>query len=184
MTQPGDPKSSSTGRPGDDFRKIDGVGRRFEQRLWDAGIFTYRDLAQRTPEEIAAVLAPMAGISPERISSQARELAGSPPEAPSRASTMRPSTSNSFSSPTTASAAPKFISTKRTPETPGQDGMRSDCSPSCATGYRCPPRQLLPMRPVLSRLMHRQEIRSLQTPGPHLRASRQPPFPAACRPCP
>ena len=82
MTQPGDPKSSSTGRPGDDLRKIDGVGRRFEQRLWDAGIFTYRDLAQRTPEEIAAVLAPMAGISPERIFSQARELAGSPTEAP------------------------------------------------------------------------------------------------------
>ncbi len=82
MTQRGDPKSSSTGPSGDDFRKIDGVGRRFEQRLWDAGIFTYKDLAQRTPEEIAAVLAPMAGISPERIASQARELAGSPPEAP------------------------------------------------------------------------------------------------------
>ena len=48
MTQSGDPESSSTGRPGDDFRKIDGVGRTFEQRLWDAGIFTYRDLAQRT----------------------------------------------------------------------------------------------------------------------------------------
>lgn len=82
MTQRGDPKSSSTGRSGDDLRKIDGVGRRFEQRLWDAGIFTYEDLAQRTPKEIAAVLAPMAGISPERIASQARELAGSPPEAP------------------------------------------------------------------------------------------------------
>lgn len=81
MTQRGDPKSSSTGQAGDDFRKIDGIGRKFEQRLWDAGIFTYRDLAQRTPEEIAAVLAPMAGISPERIASQARELAGSPPEA-------------------------------------------------------------------------------------------------------
>jgi len=62
------------------LRKIDGVGPRFERRLWDAGIFTYRDLARRTPEEIAAVLAPMAGISPERIASQARELAG-PPEA-------------------------------------------------------------------------------------------------------
>src|SRR5215472_18977173 len=81
MTQRGDPKSSSAGRPGDDFRKIDGVGPRFEQRLWDAGIFTYKDLARRTPEEIAAVLAPMAGISPERIASQARELAESPPEA-------------------------------------------------------------------------------------------------------
>lgn len=82
MTQRGDPKSSSTGRPGDDFQKIDGVGRRFEQRLWDAGIFTYSDLAQRTPEELAAVLAPMAGISAERIARQARELAGSPPQAP------------------------------------------------------------------------------------------------------
>ena len=82
MTQSGDPQSSSAGRSGDDLRKIDGVGRRFEQRLWDAGISTYEDLAQRTPEEIAAVLAPMAGISPERIASQARELAGSPPEAP------------------------------------------------------------------------------------------------------
>ena len=81
MTQRGDPKRSSAERSGDDFRKIDGVGRRFEQRLWDAGIFTYKDLARRTPEEIAAVLAPMAGISPERIGSQARELAGSPPEA-------------------------------------------------------------------------------------------------------
>jgi hypothetical protein len=80
MTQRGDPKSSSAGRSGDDFRKIDGIGRRFEQRLWDAGIFTYDDLARRTPEEIAAVLAPMAGISPERIASQAGELAGRPPE--------------------------------------------------------------------------------------------------------
>ena len=82
MTQRGDPKRSSAGQSGDDFRKIDGVGRRFEQRLWDAGIFTYKDLARRTPEEIAAVLAPMAGISPEHIASQARELAGPPPEAP------------------------------------------------------------------------------------------------------
>jgi hypothetical protein len=82
MTQRGDPQPSGAGRPGDDFRRIDGVGRRFEQRLWDAGIFTYEDLARRTPEEIAAILAPMAGISPERIASQARELAGSPPEAP------------------------------------------------------------------------------------------------------
>jgi len=81
MAQRGDPKRSSAGRSGDDFQKIDGVGRKFEQRLWDAGIFTYKDLARRTPEEIAAVLAPMAGISPERIASQARELAESPPEA-------------------------------------------------------------------------------------------------------
>jgi len=81
MTQRGDPKPGRAGRSGDDFRKIDGIGRRFEQRLWDAGIFTYDDLARRTPEEIAAVLAPMAGISPEHLASQARERAGHPPEA-------------------------------------------------------------------------------------------------------
>jgi len=81
MTQRGDPKPSRAERSGDDFRKTDGIGRVFEQRLWDAGIFTYNDLAQCTPEAIAAVLAPMAGISPERIASQARELAGPPPEA-------------------------------------------------------------------------------------------------------
>lgn len=81
MTQRGDPKSGGAGRPGDDFRKIDGISRVFEQRLWHAEIFTYDDLARRSSEEIAAVLAPMAGISPECIASQARELAGLPRQA-------------------------------------------------------------------------------------------------------
>ncbi len=86
MTQSGDPQSSSTGPSGDDFRKIDGIGRILERRLWDAGILTYSDLGQRTPEEIAAVLPSTAGISAERIASQdwtgqARELAEHPPEA-------------------------------------------------------------------------------------------------------
>lgn len=75
------PRPNQAGQSGDDFRKIAGIGPVLAQRLWDAGILTYEDLARRTPEEIAAVLAPMAGISPERIGSQARELAGSPPEA-------------------------------------------------------------------------------------------------------
>ena len=86
MTQSGDPQSSSTGPSGDDFRKIDGIGRVLERRLWDAGILTYSDLGQRTPEEIAAILPSTAGISAERIASQdwtgrARELAEHPPEA-------------------------------------------------------------------------------------------------------
>jgi hypothetical protein len=38
-------------------------------------------LEQRTPEEIAAILPSTAGISAERIASQARELAERPPEA-------------------------------------------------------------------------------------------------------
>jgi hypothetical protein len=85
VTQSGDPQSSSTGPSGDDFRKIDGIGRILERRLWDAGILTYNDLGQRTPEEIAAILPSTAGISTERIASQdwtgqARELAEHPPE--------------------------------------------------------------------------------------------------------
>jgi hypothetical protein len=86
VTQRGDPQSSSTGPSGDDFRKIDGIGPVLERRLWDAGILTYNDLGQRTPEEIAAALPSTAGISAERIASQnwtgqARELAEDPPEA-------------------------------------------------------------------------------------------------------
>jgi hypothetical protein len=86
VTQSGDPQSSSTGPSGDEFRRIDGIGRILERRLWDAGILTYSDLGQRTPEEIAAILPSTAGISAERIASQdwtgqARELAEHPPEA-------------------------------------------------------------------------------------------------------
>lgn len=184
MTQPGDPKSSSTGRPGDDFRKIDGVGRRFEQRLWDAGIFTYGDLAQRTPEEIAAVLAPMAGISPERISSQARELAGSPPEAPVPRQHY-------------AAFHVEFLlesdnSVRRTKvhqhQTDARDAWPGWDEERLLSFLR--DRIPLPAAPApadapgAEPVMHRQEIRSLQTPGPHLRAGRQPAFPTACRPCP
>jgi Helix-hairpin-helix domain len=82
MPQRDDPKPSRTGHPGDDFQKIVGIGPTLAQRLWNAGILTYDDLARRSPEELAAV----AGMSTERIASQnwtgqARELAGPPPEA-------------------------------------------------------------------------------------------------------
>ena len=86
MTHSGDPQSSSTGPSGDDFRKIDGIGRVRERLLWDAGILTYGDLGLRTPEDIAALLPSTAGISAELIASQnwtgqARELAEHAPEA-------------------------------------------------------------------------------------------------------
>jgi hypothetical protein len=82
MSQRDDPKPSRAGQSGDDFQKIAGIGSTLAQRLWNAGILTYDDLARRDPKEIAAV----AGISAERIASQnwtgqARELAGPPPEA-------------------------------------------------------------------------------------------------------
>ena len=75
-------RANRAGQSGDDFRKITGIGRAVAQRLSDAGIRTYEELAKRTPEEIAAVLAHMAGISPERILDQdwisAAELRASP----------------------------------------------------------------------------------------------------------
>jgi Helix-hairpin-helix domain len=79
-------KSNPTGQPGDDFRRIPGIGPALERRLHDAGILTYQDLADRTPEQIAAALANVTGVSAERIASQdwigqARQLAGPPPEA-------------------------------------------------------------------------------------------------------
>jgi len=66
---------------GDDFQQIPGIGAATERRLHDAGILSYQDLAARSPEQIAASLAGMAGLSPARIASQnwagrARELAG------------------------------------------------------------------------------------------------------------
>jgi hypothetical protein len=75
------PTSNHAGQSGDDFQKIVGIGPVVARRLQDAGFQTYDDLAQRTPEEIAAV----AGKSSESIVSQnwigqARELAGTSPE--------------------------------------------------------------------------------------------------------
>ena len=74
------PTSNDAGQSSDDFRKIAGIGPVVAQRLRDAGILTYEDLARRTPGEIAAV----AGKSSESIVGQnwigqARELAGPSP---------------------------------------------------------------------------------------------------------
>jgi Helix-hairpin-helix domain len=86
MPRRDDPKSNRAGQSGDDFQKIAGIGPVLALRLWNAGILTYDDLARRTPAEIAATLADVAGISAERIASQnwtgqARELGEPPPEA-------------------------------------------------------------------------------------------------------
>lgn len=74
-------KSAPADQPGDDFRKIAGIGAAIERRLHDAGILTYQDLAARSPEQTAASLADVAGLSAARIASQdwtgqARQLAG------------------------------------------------------------------------------------------------------------
>ena len=83
---PRDPrKSTPAGQAGDDFQQIQGIGAAIDRRLHDAGILTYQDLAALTPEQIAASLAGVAGLSPARIASQdwvgqASRLAG--PAAP------------------------------------------------------------------------------------------------------
>ena len=95
---PRDPRTSTpAGQAGDDFQQIQGIGAAIDRRLHDAGILTYQDLAALTPEQIAASLAGVAGLSPARIASQdwagqARRLAG--PAAPP----CRPSLTSSYAS--------------------------------------------------------------------------------------
>jgi hypothetical protein len=68
---PRDPRQSNPGgQTGDDFQKIAGIGQAIERRLHDAGILTYQDLAARSPEQIAASLTDVAGLSSARIASQ------------------------------------------------------------------------------------------------------------------
>jgi len=75
-------KPAPADRVADDFQQVQGIGAAIGRRLHDAGIHTYQDLAALTPEQIAASLAGMAGLSPARIASQdwtgqAARLAGS-----------------------------------------------------------------------------------------------------------
>ena len=68
---PRDPRQSTpAGQAGDDFQKIAGIGQAIERRLHDAGILTYQDMAARSPEQIAASLTDVAGLSSARIASQ------------------------------------------------------------------------------------------------------------------
>ena len=46
-----------------DFTRIKGIGPAFDQRLKDANVLTFADLAARTPEEVADIL----GVSTERV---------------------------------------------------------------------------------------------------------------------
>jgi predicted flap endonuclease-1-like 5' DNA nuclease len=62
--------SAPAGQAADDFQQIQGIGAAIERRLHDAGIRTYTDLAALTPEQIAASLAGVAGLSATRIASQ------------------------------------------------------------------------------------------------------------------
>lgn len=71
-----------SGATGDDLTRIRDIGPRFAQALRDAGINSFAQLAQMTPESLAERLAPFVTVRPQRIRSndwigQARQLVNS-----------------------------------------------------------------------------------------------------------
>ncbi len=64
------------GEAPDDFEPIEGIGKIFEQRLYNAGIRKYSELASKTPEELAAIVKPKPPAQPDFESwiEQARQL--------------------------------------------------------------------------------------------------------------
>jgi hypothetical protein len=83
MPQRERPGSGHTRKPADDLEKIAGIGPALAQRLQKAGIRTYQDLAERTPDEVAEVLKDVGGVSIQRVTNQdwtgqARQLLGAP----------------------------------------------------------------------------------------------------------
>ncbi|MBE2240300.1 MAG: hypothetical protein IAE81_21115 [Caldilineaceae bacterium] len=66
-----------TGEAVDDFEPIKGIGKVYEQRLYNAGIRTYTALAQATPEDLLAACQSRSPVAPDVAGwiSQAKKLA-------------------------------------------------------------------------------------------------------------
>ncbi|GIV71745.1 MULTISPECIES: helix-hairpin-helix domain-containing protein [Caldilinea] len=66
-----------SGEAPDDFEPIEGIGKIYERRLYEAGIRTYRDLASTTPERLAEIIKPRPPAQPDFAHwiAQARQLA-------------------------------------------------------------------------------------------------------------
>ncbi|MCG8351187.1 MAG: hypothetical protein MI924_25735 [Chloroflexales bacterium] len=61
-------RASGEALPGaDNFKRISGIGPGVEKRLYNAGIFTYAQLAALSSKDIAALVSDLAGLSIERI---------------------------------------------------------------------------------------------------------------------
>lgn len=67
-----------TGEAVDDFEPIKGIGKVYEQRLYNAGIRTYAALAQATPEDLLAICQSRSPVAPDVAGwiDQAKKLAG------------------------------------------------------------------------------------------------------------
>ncbi|HHY55648.1 MAG TPA: DUF4332 domain-containing protein [Chloroflexi bacterium] len=65
------------GEPVDDFQAIKGIGKVYEQRLYNAGIRTYAALAHTPPEQLLEIVQARSPVPPDVASwiAQARELA-------------------------------------------------------------------------------------------------------------
>lgn len=65
------------GAPVDDFEPIKGIGKVYEQRLYNAGIRTYAALASATPEQLLEIVQARSPVPPDVKSwiAQAQELA-------------------------------------------------------------------------------------------------------------
>lgn len=79
---------------GDNFKLINGIGPSIEQRLHEAGLETFAQLAALSPRDIVELIGDLAGISIERIErqdwiGQASALAASDPDNP-----VKPATPN------------------------------------------------------------------------------------------
>jgi hypothetical protein len=75
--------SSRSQAKADDFRVINGIGEGIENRLHNAGILTYAQLASLSPDELLSSMGKMIGLTRERIVKQdwigqAQELAANP----------------------------------------------------------------------------------------------------------
>jgi predicted flap endonuclease-1-like 5' DNA nuclease len=62
----------------DDFERIPGISGTFEQRLYSAGVSTFKDLAGCTPEQLAEICKPPSTMLPNYPAwiAKAKELAG------------------------------------------------------------------------------------------------------------
>ncbi|MBK8046391.1 MAG: hypothetical protein IPK16_04205 [Anaerolineales bacterium] len=56
------------GETPDDFEPIKGIGKVYEQRLYEAGVRTYRALAAMTPAQLAQICSPRSGAKPDYAS--------------------------------------------------------------------------------------------------------------------
>ena len=70
------PRPNKANTRKDDLKLINGIGPALEKRLNEAGVYTFADLVQLTPEELEARLGNPRRVATADLIEQAREFAG------------------------------------------------------------------------------------------------------------